>query len=146
MLMKINTKHDNMHNKNLGFKAESIARKWYEKRGWMLAAQNSRTKNSELDLVMYKNIENTNNTEYLFVEVKSLEIGKGANKDDLRAEDNFTKSKQKKFKRGIEQYMFKNSIYPKKLRTDLACVYHNLDLVGDAGEWTIKIYNNIILE
>jgi Holliday junction resolvase-like predicted endonuclease len=144
--MKTNTKYSNMHNKNLGFNAESIARKWYEKRGWTLANQNSRTRNSELDLVMYKNIDNTTNTEYLFVEVKSLEIGRGMNKDNLKPEDNFTKSKQKMFKRGIEQYLAKNAIYPKALRTDLACVYHNLDMLGAAGEWSIKVYDNMILE
>lgn len=144
--MKTNTKYANMHNKNLGFSAESIARKWYEKRGWTLANQNSRTRNSELDLVMYKNIEGSSSTEYLFVEVKSLEVGKGVNKENLKPEDNFTKAKQKMFKRGIEQYLARNSLYPKVLRTDLACVYHNLDSLGVSGEWSIKVYDNMILE
>jgi Holliday junction resolvase-like predicted endonuclease len=135
-----------MHNKNLGFNAETIARKWYEKRGWTLVNQNSRTRNSELDLVMHRIIENTSNTEYLFVEVKSLEIGQGKNKDNLKPEDNFTKSKQKMFRRGIEQYLMKNALYPKSIRTDLACVYHNIDNLGGAGEWSIKVYDNLILE
>ena len=60
MNIKNTSKQGSMHNKNLGFNAESIARKWYEKRGWTLANQNSRTRNSELDLVMYKLIGNTN--------------------------------------------------------------------------------------
>ena len=139
-------KNTNMHNKSLGFNEETVARKWYEKRGWTLAIQNSRTRNSELDLVMYKNVENTNNTEYLFIEVKSLEIGKGLNKDNLKPEDNFTKAKQKMFRRGIEQYLARNSLYPKVIRTDLACVYHNLNNLGAEGEWSIKVYDNMILE
>jgi Holliday junction resolvase-like predicted endonuclease len=146
MNIKNINKQGSMHNKNLGFNAESIARKWYEKRGWAPANQNSRTRNSELDLVMFRLIENTSNTEYLFVEVKSLEIGQGKNKDNLKPEDNFTKAKQKMFRRGIEQYLMKNALYPKQIRTDLACVYHNMEKLGGAGEWSIKVYDNIILE
>jgi Holliday junction resolvase-like predicted endonuclease len=139
-------KYESMHNKTLGFNAESIARKWYEKKGWELINQNSRTRNSELDLVMSKNIRVGGEDEYLFVEVKSLEIGQGLNRDNLKPEDNFTKSKQKMFRRGIEQYLVRNSLSPKKLQIDLACVYHNLDKLGGVGEWSIKVYENIILE
>ncbi len=136
-----------MHNKNLGFSAESVARKWYERGGWVLANQNSRTRNSELDLVFYKKISAAlENLEYLFVEVKSLEIGEGSNKNDLRPEDNLTKGKQRMFRRGIEQYLMKNKIETDRLRTDLACVYHNADKSGVEGEWKIKVYENIILE
>jgi Holliday junction resolvase-like predicted endonuclease len=147
---------DSSHNKTLGFNAESIARKWYERRGWLLENQNSRTRNSELDLVMTKKDKQSSvysesfgeiyRLEYLFVEVKSLEIGQCVNKNNLKAEDNFTKSKQRMFRRGIEQYLMKNKINPDKIRTDLACVYHNTDKLGREGEWSIKIYENIILE
>ncbi len=133
-------KKQSMHNKELGFNAEAVARKWYERAGWALLNQNSRTRNSELDLIFYKE------TEYLFVEVKSLEIGEGANKDNLKPEDNFTTGKQKMFRRGIEQYLMKNKIETEKLRVDLACVYHNASKGGVEGEWKIKVYENIILE
>lgn len=157
------SKEQSMHNKNLGFSAEAVARKWYERKGWTLANQNSRTRNSELDLIFYKKIElltesskdgeeyrdglvRKRGIEYLFVEVKSLEIGQGANKNNLRPEDNFTKGKQGMFRRGIEQYLMKNKLDPEKLRVDLACVYHNEEKGGVEGEWKIKVYENIILE
>lgn len=150
----------NKHNKNLGFNAETIAKKWYEKQGWLLEEQNSRTRNSELDLVMRrltpsiesnkifsKNIDVGGDAfEYLFVEVKSLEIGSGLNRDNLKPEDNFTKGKQKMFRRAIEQYLVKGKLKPIIIRTDLACIYHNLDKLGGVGEWSIKVYENIILD
>ena len=115
-------KKDNMHNKNLGYAAENIAKRYYEKKGWASVAQNETERGSELDLVLEKTKPKTppdplsqlrqdyagqaqggeqiNITrEILFVEVKSVEIDAGGKmgRDNIRPEDNFTKSKQKYF-------------------------------------------------
>lgn len=153
---------DTMHNKKLGWNAEALARKYYERQGWSFIAQNLTEKGSEIDLIMqkslnykaYTNISHENNknivnnegsfnkeTKLLFVEVKSVEID---NKDKLTPEDNFTKSKQRFLKRGIELYLTKNKLYNSdiEIRIDLACVYYH----KKENKYTIKVYENIILE
>ena len=123
-------KSDNMHNKDLGYAAESIARKYYENKGWVLVVQNKAERGSELDLVMEKYTEEESvsvSREILFVEVKSaaVDINGRFGYDNIRPEDNFTKSKQKYFKKNIELYLTKNklnNITNLKIRIDLACV------------------------
>ena len=146
-------KSDNMHNKDLGYAAESIARKYYENKGWVLVVQNKAERGSELDLVMEKYTEEESvsvSREILFVEVKSaaVDINGRFGYDNIRPEDNFTKSKQKYFKRGIELYLTKNklnNITNLKIRIDLACVYCHTSRSEDK-KWTIKTYENMILD
>ena len=164
-------KSDNMHNKDLGYAAEKVARKYYENKGWSLLAENETARGSELDLVMEKSGKSfvdidskslditTKNKErggvdvsreILFVEVKSaaVDINGRFGYDNIRPEDNFTKSKQKYFKRGIELYLTKNklnNITNLRIRIDLACVYCHTSRSEDK-KWTIKTYENIILD
>lgn len=119
--------------KTLGNNGEKIALRHYENNGYKLISQNSRTRNSEIDLVFKKS------DTILFVEVKTLEIGDRSN---LLAEDNFTNSKKFHLKRGIEQYIFKEKPDFKNIQIDLACVYYHTE----KGVWTIKLYENLILE
>ena len=133
---------NNLHNKELGDSGESVAKKYYINKGFNFLKANSRTRNSELDLVF----EGKEGVDILFVEVKTLEYGKGRNVDSLTPEDNFGYKKQKMFKRGIEQYLFKTNKGYENIRIDLACLYRNLDKKGQVGEWSIKVYENIILE
>ena len=146
-------KSDNMHNKDLGYAAESIARKYYENKGWSLLAENETARGSELDLVMEKSemgVDMSVSREILFVEVKSaaVDINGRFGYDNIRPEDNFTKSKQKYFKRGIELYLTKNKLNNTtnlRIRIDLACVYCHTSRSEDK-KWTIKTYENIILD
>lgn len=119
--------------KILGNKGESVAQRHYEKLGCTLLSQNARTRNSELDLVF--RLGDT----IIFVEVKTLEIGESS---DLLAEDNFTRAKRFHFKRAVEQYLFKEKPSFKNLQIDLACVYYHTE----KDVWTIKLYENLILE
>lgn len=149
---------DKMHNKNFGWNGESLAKKYYEQKGWSFIAQNLTEKGSEIDLIMQRTVEEdteknqvshekSNNrpdnmpVELLFVEVKSMEVN---NKDNLTPEDNFTKSKQRFLRRGIELYLSKNKLHNKNIniRIDLACVYYH----RSENKHTIKVYENIILE
>jgi putative endonuclease len=124
---------DTMHNKELGNKGESLAQKHYEKIGYVLLNQKVNSRNSELDLVFEKG------GEILFVEVKTVEIG---GRVSMQPEDNFTWGKQRHFKRGIELYLVKSEKKYKDIRIDLACVYYHVH----KNTWTIKTYENIILE
>jgi Holliday junction resolvase-like predicted endonuclease len=133
---------DEHHNKTFGNNAERIVAKQYEKRGWVHLQDNFRTRNSELDLIFMDNAGET----LLFVEVKALEIGSGLNYLNLTPEDNFTKSKQKMFRRGIEQYLALSKNSNKNIRIDLACIIHDVDKLGKAGEWRLKLYENVILD
>jgi Holliday junction resolvase-like predicted endonuclease len=127
---------DSKHNKKFGNFGESIAKKHYEKQGYLTVSQNKTEKGSELDLVL----KDKEGVEMVFVEVKSMIID---NKNKLTPEDNFTKQKQKFFKRGIELFLVKNKVEESvKIRIDLACVY--LDNIKKT--YSIKIYENIILE
>ena len=144
---------NNMHNKNFGFDGEAIAKKHYEKQGWSFIAQNLTEKGSEIDLIFKRNITNTNQNdisqetkqnnqeEILFIEVKSMEID---NKDNLTPEDNFTKSKQRFLKRGVDLYLTKNKLYNTdiEIRIDLVCIYYH----KKGNKYSIKIYENIILD
>jgi putative endonuclease len=127
----------NRHNKNLGDKGEEIVKLRYIKEGWSLLNEKVTYRNSELDLVFVRG------ETILFVEVKTIEWG---NQEGLRPEDNFTYSKQKHLKRGVEAYLFKNKVNMKSIQIDLACVTHDGSRVGESGEWRIKIFPNIILE
>ena len=122
-----------MHNKELGNKGELLARKHDTKIGYTLLNQKVHSRNSELDLVFKKGAE------ILFVEVKTVEVGGIVN---VQPEDNFTWGKQKHFKRGIELYLVKSEKEYIDIRIDLACVYYHVH----KNTWTIKIYENIILE
>ena len=119
--------------KTLGNTGEAVAKKYYENKGFLILSSNFRTRNSEIDFVARK-VQTL-----VFVEVKSLEIGSTHN---LLAEDNFTWQKRKHFKRAIEQYLLKEKPAFKNLQIDLACVYYHTN----GGQWTIKLYENIILE
>ncbi len=119
--------------KILGNKGEGVAQKHYEKLGCTLLSQNSRTRNSELDLVFMRD------ETIIFVEVKTLEIGDRSN---LLGEDNFTRAKRFHLKRAIEQYLFKKKPSFKNIQIDLACVYYHTE----KDLWTIKLYENLILE
>ena len=131
----------NMHNKDLGYRAEAIAKIYYEKIGWASRDQNVTYRGSELDLVMEREYISggKSGVEFLFVEVKAMEIG---GRDGLTPEDNFSRAKQKHFKRGIEVYLVKSNVKPLSIRIDLACLYYN----PMKNSWSIKIYPNIILE
>ena len=133
---------NDLHNKTLGYAAENVAKRYYENLGWYIVSQNQTERGSELDLVFRK--DSGNKAQILFVEVKSVETN---NRDKLTPEDNFTKSKQKYFKRGIELYLAKNKLISDNLdiRIDLACVYYHSHKPKQE-QWTIKIYENIILE
>ena len=57
-------------------------------------------------------------------------------------------TKPKYFKRGIELYLTKNklnNIPDLNIRIDLACVYCHISRPDDK-KWTIKTYENIILD
>ena len=79
--------------------------------------------------------------ELLFVEVKTMDIN---NKEGLTPEDNWTKSKQRKFKRGVELYLSKHKLWNDeiKIRLDLFCVYLN----SKENTHTHKVYENVIIE
>lgn len=135
---------DSMWNKVLGRKGESVAMSFYLKRGWELIRHNEQTRNTELDLIFTKSFlkDRIVMQEILFVEVKTVIA---ENRAGLTPEDNFTKQKQKHFKRGIEKFLAKcteKNRMPDKIRIDLACVYHHTII----NQWTIKVYENIILE
>lgn len=132
---------DKMHNKNFGYNSETIVKKYYERLGWTLLEQNKTEKGSEIDLIMQKSGKSLAYKDILFIEVKAIEIN---NKEGLTPEDNFTKLKQRNFKRGIELYLTKNNLYKEniRIRIDLACLYYH----KYKNEYTIKIYDNIILE
>ena len=119
--------------KILGNNGENIAQKYYEKAGYFVISKNIRTRNSELDFVVKKN------DTIIFVEVKTLEIG---NKLNFLADDNFTKRKRHHMKRAIEQYLMSEKPGFKHLQIDLACVYYHTN----KNIWTIKLYENLILE
>jgi putative endonuclease len=119
--------------KILGNKGENVAQQYYQGRGCTLLSQNSRTRNSELDLVFMRD------ETIIFVEVKTLEIGDRSN---LLGEDNFTRAKRFHMKRAIEQYIFKEKPNFKNIQIDLACVYYHTE----KDLWTIKLYENLILE
>ncbi len=135
-----------MHNKDLGYAAEQIVLARYVKAGWNLLDQNKTERGSELDLVLEKTHRKGERItrEILFVEVKALESD---NIDGLTPEDNFTSAKQRHFRRGIELYLSKNKLHEDniRIRIDLACVYHHRHK-PKAEEWSIKVYENIILE
>ena len=133
---------NNYHNKLLGNRGEAVAKKYYMDKGFIFLQENSRTRNSEIDLIF----EDVSGHSLLFVEVKTLEYGEGRNLNNLTPEDNFGYKKQKMFRRGIEQYLFKANKKIKEIRIDLACVYRNMNKIGETGEWSIKVYQNIILE
>ncbi len=119
--------------KILGNTGEQVARKYYENKGYLILLSNFRTKNAELDFVAKKD------NKLAFVEVKTLEIDEKVN---LLAEDNFGWLKRKNMKRAIEQYLFKEKPSYKEISIDLACVYYHTR----EAKWTIKLYENIILE
>ena len=139
-----------MHNKNLGYAAEEIVKKYYEKMGYILLSQNKTERGSELDLVMEKHSvpeqKGDASREILFIEVKACQIIEQGrvNSYEIRPEDNFTKSKQRYFKRGIELYLTKNKLYSQNISIciDLACVYYH----KNENKWSIKTYKNIILD
>ncbi len=133
---------DTLHNKSLGTHSELLVAKQYSKKGWLQVEKNHRTRNSELDLIFM----DENGETLLFVEVKAIEIGQNLNYFNLSPEDNFTKGKQRMFRRGIEQYLALSKNTNKNIRIDLACIVHDVDRGGEIGEWRIKIYENIILD
>lgn len=139
-------KHKDGYRKEFGYKAEKIALQYYIKAGFTPLAQNVTTRNSELDLVLHKKSREKDRkgieqevSEILFVEVKAVGVN---NISEIKPEDNFTPAKQKHFKRGIELYLAKTKDRVDRIRIDLACVYYHRE--GD--RWSIKVYDNIILD
>lgn len=125
---------DNLHNKELGKKGEDLVKNHYIKKGFENIYQNVYFKGSELDLVFLRD------KEIHFVEVKTIAISQ---ETKILPEDNFTWIKQKHFKRGIEIFLVKNKQYSSyEIKITLACVYFRIR----EGKWSIKLYENLILE
>ncbi len=129
----------NMWNKDLGRQGEALALKIYQKMGYELLSKNEISRNSELDLVLEKNLGKPEDREILFVEVKTVIA---ENREGVQPEDNFGKQKQKAFRRGIELFLMKQKIKYENIRIDLACIYYH----SGTEQWTYKLYENIILE
>jgi Holliday junction resolvase-like predicted endonuclease len=127
--------NNNLYNKEFGKKGEDLIRNLYSKKNFECIHQNLYFKGSELDLVFLKE------KEIHFVEVKTIKII--SHVTHILPEDNFTWQKQKHFKRGIEIFLAKNRQYRDyEIKITLACVYHQ----ERAGQWSVKLYENLILE
>ena len=148
--MKSKVLNINRHNKDLGDQGELLAMNHYILKNYTLLSKNSRARNSEIDLVFIKD------KEILFAEVKTVQIDvTHESKMNIKPEDNFTYGKRQKFKRGINRFLYEYSkknksfdIEKYQININLACVYKKVNnkIAEHRVEWSIKIYNNIILD
>ena len=123
----------NRYKKDFGDIGENIAIRHYLGKGYKLLNRNVFFRGAELDIIFEKDA-----TIY-FIEVKT--VNKDNNKG-IKAEDNWTKMKQRNMRKGIEFYLYKYKLADYKIQIDLACVY----IINGTELQELKIYENIILD
>ncbi len=121
--------------KEIGAFGEKIAKRYLEKRGYKILAQNFRKKFGELDIVTKKN------KNVIFFEVKTREVNDPNELESFLPEDEISFEKEKQLRKMTQIYLAENNL---SLNTSCQIDILAINLFLDSQRAKIRHYKNAI--